>query len=118
MRTPYTVIAIAWLSLSPLSAQPRLTLDWEAMAERVVAQLAPEPGEKILLVARPGNFDDLIPHLRYALLKAGAVDLGVIDVIEEPYPQRWDPQVLQRGASEAQAVYRTMLRDFDGAIMK
>ena len=117
MRTPYTVIAIAWLSLSPLSAQPRLTLDWEAMAERVVAQLAPEPGEKILLVARPGNFDDLIPHLRYALLKAGAVDLGVIDVIEEPYPQRWDPQVLQRGASEAQAVYRTMLRDFDGAIM-
>ena len=118
MRTPYTVIAIAWLSLSPLSAQPRLTLDWEAMAERVVAQLAPEPGEKILLVARPGNFDDLIPPLRYALLKAGAVDLGVIDVIEEPYPQRWDPQVLQRGASEAQAVYRTMLRDFDGAIMK
>ena len=117
MRTPYTVIAIAWLSLSPLSAQPRLTLDWEAMAERVVAQLAPEPGEKILLVARPGNFDDLIPHLRYALLKAGAVDLGVIDVIEEPYPQRWDPQILQRGASEAQVVYRTMLRDFDGAIM-
>ena len=60
------------------------------MAERLVAQLAPEPGEKILLVARPGNFDDLIPHLRYALMKAGAVDLGVIDVIEEPYPERWD----------------------------
>ncbi len=117
MRTPYAVAAIFCLSLSLLWAQPRLTLDWEAMAERVVAQLAPEPGEKILLVARPGNFDDLIPHLRYALLKAGAVDLGVIDVIEEPYPQRWDPQILQRGASEAQAVYRTMLRDFDGAIM-
>ena len=117
MRTLHTVIAIAWLSLSPLFAQPRLTLDWEAMAERLVAQLAPEPGEKILLVARPGNFDDLIPHLRYALMKAGAVDLGVIDVIEEPYPERWDPQILQRGTREARAVYREMLRDFDGAIM-
>ena len=71
MRTPYTVIAIAWLSLSPLSAQPRLTLDWEAMAERVVAQLAPEPGEKILLVARPGNFDDLIPPSSLRAVESG-----------------------------------------------
>ena len=101
MRTLYTVMAIAGLSLAPLFAQPRLTLDWEAMAERLVAQLGPEPGEKILLVARPGNFDDLIPYLRYALVKAGAVDLGVIDVIGEPYPERWDPQILQRGADEA-----------------
>ena len=116
MRALSTVIAIAWLSLSALFAQ-RLTLDWEAMAERLVEQLAPEPGEKILLVARPGNFDDLIPHLRYALIKAGAVDLGVIDVIEEPYPERWDPQLLQRGTREARVVYREMLGDFDGAIM-
>ena len=117
MRTLYTAVAIAWLSLSPVLAQPRLTLDWEAMAERLVAQLAPEPGERILLVARPGNFDDLIPYLRYALVDAGAVDLGVIDVIAEPFPERWDPQILRRGAGEARAVYREMLRDLDGAIM-
>ena len=117
MRTLYTAVAIAWLSLSPMLAQPSLTLDWEAMAERLVAQLAPEPGERILLVARPGNFDGLIPYLRYALLDAGAVDLGAIDVIAEPFPERWDPQILQRGAGEARAVYREMLRDVDGAIM-
>ena len=117
MRTLYTAVTIAWLSLSPILAQPRLTLDWEAMAERLVAQLAPEPGERILLVARPGNFDDLIPYLRYALVDAGAVDLGVIDVIAEPFPERWDPQILRRGAGEARAVYREMLRDLDGAIM-
>ena len=117
MRMPSTIIAVAWLSLSPLLAQPRLTLDWEAMAERLVTQLAPEPGEKILMVARPGNFDDLIPHLRFALMNSGAVDLGVIDVIEEPYPKRWDPQILQRGAGNARAGYREMLRGVDGAIM-
>ena len=41
----------------------------------------------------------------------------MIDVIEEPHPERWDPQILQRGTREARAVYREMLRDFDGAIM-
>ena len=117
MRTPYAVAAIFCLSLSPLWAQPRLTLDWEAMAEQLVAQLAPKPGERILLVARPGNFDDLIPHLRYALVKAAAVDLGVIDVIEEPHLARWDRQLLQRGADAARVVYRDILRDVDGAIM-
>ncbi len=98
-------------------AQSRLTMQWEAMAERLVAQLAPEPGERILLVARPGQFDELIPPLRYALLRAGAVDLGVIDVIEEPYPEDWDADLLAEGTAAARAVYREMLRDFDGAIM-
>ena len=98
-------------------AQPRLTMQWEAMAERLVRQLAPEPGERILLVARPGQFDALIPPLRYALLQAGAVDLGVIDVLEEPVPEDWDADLLAQGASAARAVYREMLRGFDGAIM-
>ena len=87
------------------------------MAERLVAQLAPEPGEKILLVARPGHFEQLIPPLRYALRSVGAVDLGVVDVIAEPYPSDWDDAVLDRGRDAARTVYREMLREFDGAIM-
>ena len=76
-RTVITVIAVV-LSASHVAAQPRLTMDWQSMAERLVAQLAPEPGEKILLVARPGNFEQLIPPLRYALRSVGAVDLGAV----------------------------------------
>ena len=121
MKRVTRVVAAAGLVLSlatgTAAAQPRLTMQWEAMAERLVAQLAPEPGERILLVARPGQFDELIPPLRYALLRAGAVDLGVIDVIEEPYPEDWDAGLLAEGAAAARAVYREMLRDFDGAIM-
>ena len=105
---------ILWLGAVSAPAQPRLTMEWTAVAERLVAQLAPEPGERILLVARPGQFDALIPPLRYALLQAGAVDLGVIDVIEEPYPEDWDGDLLARGTEAARAVYREMLREFDG----
>ena len=101
----------------PALAQPRLTMDWEAMADRLVTQLAPEPGEKILLVSRPGNFDELIPHLRYALMRAGAVDLGVIDVVAEPHPEHWEAEVLQRAGDPARAAYRAMFREVDGAIM-
>ena len=111
-------ILVASLPIAaPLHAQPRLTMDWEAMAEQLVTQLAPEPGEKIVLVARPGQFDALIPPLRYALMRAGAIDLGVIDVIEEPYPTGWDADLLARNNDAARALYREMLRDFDGAIM-
>ena len=110
-------VAAVLLCAAPSLAQPRLTMDWEAMAEQLVTQLAPEPGEKILLVARPGQFDALIPPLRYALMRAGAVDLGVIDVIEEPYPTGWDGELLARNNDAARALYREMLRDFDGAIM-
>jgi hypothetical protein len=105
------------LCVAPAVAQPRLTMDWAAMAERLVAQLAPQPGERILLLARPGDFDDILPHLRYALMEAGAVDLGVVDVLEEPFPEDWDAEVLRRGSAASRAAYKEMFRDVDGAIM-
>jgi hypothetical protein len=108
---------VCLLGAGPASGQPRLTMQWRALAERLVTQLAPQPGERILLVARPGQFDALIPHLRYALLEAGAVDLGVIDVIAEPHPEDWETGRLERGAEAARAAWRGMLRDVDGAIM-
>jgi len=111
------LIVSSILCVAPAVAQPRLTMDWAAMAERLVAQLAPQPGERILLLARPGDFDDILPHLRYALMEAGAVDLGVVDVLEEPFPEDWDAEVLRRGSAASRAAYKEMFRDVDGAIM-
>ena len=117
MRVVCGLIISSLICVAPAVAQPRLTMDWPAMAERLVAQLDPQPGERILLLARPGNFDDILPHLRYALMEAGAVDLGVVDVLEEPFPEAWDAEVLRRGYAEARAAYKEMFRDVDGAIM-
>jgi hypothetical protein len=117
MRFASVVAVTSILCAAPVVAQPRLTMEWEAMAERLVAQLAPEPGERILLLARPGIFDEIVPHVRYALMEAGAVDLGVVDVIEEPFPEGWDAEVLRRGYADARSAYKEMFRDVDGAIM-
>ena len=117
MRLVIALVIASVVSVAPTAAQPRLTMEWQAMAERLVAQLDPQPGERILLLSRPGNFDEILPHLRYALMEVGAVDLGVVDVIEEPFPETWDADVIRRGYADARAAYKEMFRDVDGAIM-
>src|SRR5262249_12662353 len=88
-------------------APVQLTLDHSAIAERIVRQLDLQPGEKVLLVTQPGAFDALVPHLRYAVVKAGGVDLGATSVLPAPYPESWDLAVLQRGAQAAREALRS-----------
>ncbi len=71
---------------APLVAQPRQTFDYSAIAKRLVQQLALKPGERVLSVAHPGIFEDLLPYIRYEVMRAGGVDLGGVDVLREPVP--------------------------------
>jgi hypothetical protein len=100
-----------------MRAQARLTLDLPAIASRLVQQLALQAGERVLIVAHPGYFEDLIPHVRYAVARAGGVDLGVIDVLREPIPEAWDVAALGASARAAREAYRRMLADVDASIM-
>jgi hypothetical protein len=102
---------------SNLSAQAQFSFDWPAVATRLVTQLAPQPGEKLLIVAHPGMFEELIPHLRYAIARAGATDVGVIDVLAEPVPAGWDLDQIRLGNARAREAYRAMFAGVDGAIM-
>ena len=119
MSCKRTVLFIASVisASAALVAQPRLTLDYSAMARTIVERLALAPGERVVSVAHPGTFADLIPHLRYEVMRAGGVDLGVIDVLQEPVPATFDPAVLRKGARESRASFKSMLRDVDAAIM-
>ena len=114
-RAPLVFIPL--LFAVTIAAQPRLTLDHPAIAKRLVQQLALKPGERVLSIAHPGTFEDLLPYLRYEVMRAGGVDLGVVDVLREPVPESFDAAVLQKGAREARAHYKAMFRDVDAAIM-
>lgn len=119
MRTLLTA-ACALLVLAgsrPAGAQAQFSFDWPAVAARLVTQLAPQAGERILILAHPGFFEDLIPHLRYAIARAGATDVGVVDVLAEPVPQGWDLETIRRGNARAREAYRAMFATVDGAIM-
>jgi leucyl aminopeptidase (aminopeptidase T) len=98
-------------------AQSRLTLDYPAMAKRIVAQLALKPGEKVMSIAQAGVMADLLPYLRYEVMRAGGIDLGVVEILPEPVPEAFDAAVLTKGARDARAHYKAMFRDVDAAVM-
>src|SRR5881296_2122389 len=104
-------------SAAALVAQPRFTFDYPAMASKLVERLALKPGERVMALAHPGVFDDLLPYIRYEVMRAGGIDLGVVEVLREPVPDSFDAAVLVKGAREARAHYKAMFRDVDAAIM-
>ncbi|MEE9149192.1 MAG: hypothetical protein V3U27_17545, partial [Candidatus Tectomicrobia bacterium] len=115
MRILLTILLSFALSTTNLSAQERLRLDWPAVARAIVQRMALKPGEKVLLVAHPDMFRDLIPPLRYEVIKAGGIDLGVIDVM--PSSDAWEVGVLHRATGPSREAYRNMFRDVDAAVM-
>lgn len=72
---------------SATSEAPR-AIDPQALAGVVARRLAPESGERMLLVAEPGRFDPLVASLLAALDSAGAEVLGVRSV-EGSGPASW-----------------------------
>ena len=50
-------------------------------------------------IAHPGVFDDLLPYIRYEVMRAGGIDLGVVEVLREPVPDAFDAAVLRKGAA-------------------
>lgn len=68
MRVTALLTGMLLMSVSTLSA-----LDHKALAERIVQQMRLEPGEKVLLLSHPGEFEPLIPLLRQAVARAGGV---------------------------------------------
>ena len=116
MRRALLVIVSLVFAATP-AAQPRLTFDHQAIAKRLVQQLALKPGERVLSIAHPGVFEDLLPYIRYEVMRAGGVDLGVVEVLREPVPESFDAAVLRQGARDARAHYKAMFRDVDAAIM-
>lgn len=117
MRLVVTFISVGAAAAAVLSAQPRLTLDYAAMARVIVERLSLRPGERVLSIAHPGTFAGMIPHIRYEVMRAGGVDLGVVDVLQEPVPASFDPALLQKGTRESRPHYKAMFREVDAAIM-
>ena len=99
------------------SVPPRFTMEWQALAAHIVERLDLQPGERFVAVAHPGLFDELIPHLRYEVMRAGAIDLGVIDVLAEPVPGAWSESVLREGGEASRKTLAEMLRTVDASVM-
>jgi hypothetical protein len=117
IRLAFSVALLIWSMPGMARPFPQHTMDWEGIAAAIIKRLQLEPGEEVVIVAHPDRFQPLIPHLRYGVMAAGGVDLGVILVPAHPYPESWDPEVAEAGFAHSRASYFDMLEQADVGIM-
>jgi hypothetical protein len=111
------LVALAHSAVAQNQVMPQRTIQYQAIAERIVTQLMLQPGEKVISVGMPGYMNEFQPHIRYAVMKAGGIDLGVIDVLKTPYPAEWDQKTLRGGLDKSIEAYVKLLEDVDVGIM-
>jgi hypothetical protein len=111
------LVALAHSAAAQNQVMPQRTIQYQAIAERIVTQLMLQPGEKVISVGMPGYMNEFQPHIRYAVMKAGGIDLGVIDVLKTPYPAEWDQKTLRGGLDKSTEAYVKLLEDVDVGIM-
>ncbi len=109
-RPSFLVVAV--LAASSSAAEP--ALDWKAVADKIVERLAPQKGERIVSFCDPSQFQKLLPHLSAALERAGATDLGCLEIEAPPRPSDWGVEVPPE--TSARDTYRAMFADLDAAI--
>jgi aminopeptidase len=104
-----------FLMSQSITASPP-ALDYAALAERIVRQMALQPGEKVLLLSHPGDFEPIIPLLRQAVIRAGGIDLGSWQVLAAP-PPGLDPAAVRKSVEASRAALLPLLQNVDVAVM-
>ncbi len=118
-RTVRPALLLASLAVvAPGSATAQTVTRPDAVARLLVERIAPQPGERVLLVGVPGQLDAMVAPLRAAIVAAGAVDLGLLTVGPgAPAPASIADPWLREASSRSGAALRTWLADVDVGVM-
>ncbi|HEX6944221.1 MAG TPA: aminopeptidase, partial [Gemmatimonadaceae bacterium] len=108
-------IPLLLLGLLATPALSQQAADPERLASDLVARMRLQPGERVLIVAIPGESDALIPALRRRIAAARATDLGVLAATGEPEAS-WSTD-FTRSAPKDQARLAAYLASVDLAVM-
>jgi hypothetical protein len=104
------------VALAPEANAQTSTPDFDLLARVLVERMALEPGERVLLVGRPGYMDALVAPLGARVRATGAEYLGALSVADQP-PEAWETNFTRqaRGRSRAQLV--SLFAGVDLAVM-
>jgi hypothetical protein len=98
------------------AAEESTALDFQQVAEVLLARLDLQANERVLLVGLPGRFDPLMPLLRSSIASAGAVDLGVW-AVEGDAPDDWATDFTRSLIGQPRGTLVELLADVDAALM-
>ena len=93
------------------------SLDWVAIADKIVLQSKLQPGERVILVSLPGEFNALVPLLETKISDAGALYLGTISVDSLVWPEEWKTDFVKATIGKSQSDLVDHFGDVDLGIM-
>lgn len=93
------------------------SLDWVAIADKIVLQSKLQPGERVILVSLPGEFNALVPLLETKISDAGALYLGTISVDSLVWPEEWKTDFVKATVGKSQSDLVGHFGDVDLGIM-
>ncbi|HJU74851.1 MAG TPA: hypothetical protein VJ717_14000 [Gemmatimonadaceae bacterium] len=93
-------VLVMTASLTPTSLAAQASPDWGRIARAIVQRIAPEKGERVLLVGVPQMADALVAPLRAAIRAAGAEDLGAM-AASGATPSEWATTFTSGSAADA-----------------
>jgi len=91
-------------------------LDFQSISHKIIEQAHLQPGERVLLVVKPGRFDSLALELKARLEEAGAMYLGIVSV-DSIQPQSWSTDFTNKLRITAKDSLVNVLSSVDLGIM-
>ena len=114
LRDAALVLVVA--TVAQCSGAGQTVLQWNQIAETITQRMDLQSGERVLLLGLPGEFDELVPALRAAIVEQGGVDLGALSVSSQPFPAS-DSELLRQAAASDRATLTDLFQDVDLAVM-
>ncbi len=91
-------------------------LDFELLAQVLMERMDLQPGERVLMVGKPGDFNPLVEQLKKHIVKDGATYLGALSVGGSA-PESWRTEFTKSYLSTSAGQELTLLEDVDLGIM-
>jgi hypothetical protein len=113
---PVSIVVLACFILIGCGSKTKESSS-KLLAERIIKQCSIQPGERVLMMARPGKFDSLVSHLNTLLSQAGAVNLGALNVDSIPSPVGWETDYTRSTQGKTKDELIALFDDVDLGIM-
>lgn len=91
--------------------------EWGTMTSFLMQRMNLEPGERVLLVGKPGKFDPLIPMLKAWIENSRGEYLGTMGVDSAAYPPEWSTAFVQAAEGKSLAALTEHFKTVDLAVM-
>jgi len=92
------------------------SFDYEAIANKIAERMDLQAGERVMMVGKPGHFEQLIPLIRVNIALAKAQELGVFSVTTET-PESWSTEFSKNSKGMNRQELVNYFQDIDVGIM-